>query len=167
MLTVRRLTGDDVEAYRDIRLEALEIVPHAFASTLAREQAFSRQDFMHRLESGCSLGAFEGQALVGVVGLVVAKGEKERHKGMLVGMYVRQSARGHGVGRMLIEGLVAAAAGVVEQVNLAVAHDNLGARRLYERCGFGAYGVERHALKSRDHYSDDVLMVRFLTQQES
>ena len=42
MLTVRRLTGDDVEAYRDIRLEALEIVPHAFASTLAREQAFRK-----------------------------------------------------------------------------------------------------------------------------
>ena len=43
MLTVRRLKGDDVEAYRAIRLEGLEFAPDAFASTLAREQAFSRE----------------------------------------------------------------------------------------------------------------------------
>ena len=57
MLSVRRLRAADVDAYRQIRLEALEIAPpEAFASTLAREQAFSRQDFIHRLENGCALG---------------------------------------------------------------------------------------------------------------
>ena len=162
MLTVRPLKGDDVEAYRAIRLEGLEIAPDAFASTLAREQAFSRENFSHRLQSGRTLGAFEGDALVGVVGLVVAAGEKERHKGTLVGMYVRQSTRGRGVGQALIAALLAMATGKVEQVNLAVAEDNIAARRLYERCGFSAYGLEKRSLKYRGRYFNDVLMVRFL-----
>jgi ribosomal protein S18 acetylase RimI-like enzyme len=163
MLTVRRLRGDDVEAYRAIRLEALEIAPpEAFASTLAREQAFSRENFIHRLESGCALGAFVGDALVGIVGLVVAAGEKERHKGTLVGMYVRESARGRGAGQALIEALLAVAIEEVEQVNLVVSASNVAARRLYERCGFGAYGLEKRSLKYRGQYFDDVLMVRFL-----
>lgn len=163
MLSVRRLGADDVDAYRAIRLEALEIAPpEAFASTLAREQAFSRQDFVQRLENGCALGAFAEGALLGIVGLVVAAGEKERHKGTLVGMYVRDSARGRGAGQALIEALLVEAAGKVEQVNLVVSERNLAARRLYERCGFTAYGLEKRSLKYRDQYFDDVLMVRFL-----
>jgi ribosomal protein S18 acetylase RimI-like enzyme len=163
MLSVRRLRADDVDAYRAIRLEALEVArPEAFASTLAREQAFSRQDFIHRLENGCALGAFAEDALVGIVGLVVAVGEKERHKGTLVGMYVRDSARGRGAGQALIEALLAVAAGDVEQVNLVVSESNVAARRLYERCGFTAYGLEKRSLKYRDQYFNDVLMVRFL-----
>lgn len=163
MLSVRRLRAADVDAYRQIRLEALEIAPpEAFASTLAREQAFSRQDFIHRLENGCALGAFAEDALVGIVGLVVAAGEKERHKGTLVGMYVRDSARGRGAGQALIQALLTVATGQVEQVNLVVSESNVAARRLYERCGFSAYGLEKRSLKYRDQYFDDLLMVRFL-----
>ena len=54
---------------------------------------FSRAKFVDRLESGHSLGVFEGDAL-GIVGLVVPAGEKDRHKGMLVGMFVRLPRRG-------------------------------------------------------------------------
>jgi len=162
MLTVRPLKGDDVEAYRAIRLEGLEFAPDAFASTLEREQTFSREDFGHRLQSGRTLGAFAGDALLGVVGLVVAAGEKERHKGTLVGMYVSRSARGGGVGQALIEALLAVAVGEVEQVNLVVTEDNVAARRLYERCGFSAYGLEQRSLKYRGRYFNEILMARFL-----
>ena len=162
MLTVRPLNGDDVEAYRAIRLEGLEFAPDAFASILEREQAFSREDFSHRLRSGRTLGAFAGDALLGVVGLVVAAGEKERHKGTLVGMYVSRSARGGGVGQALIEALLAAAVGEVEQVNLAVTEDNVAAQRLYERCGFSAYGLEQRSLRYRGRYFNEILMARFL-----
>jgi ribosomal protein S18 acetylase RimI-like enzyme len=77
-------------------------------------------------------------------------------------MYVRQSARGRGVGQALIEALLAVATGEVEQVNLAVAENNIAARKLYEHCGFNAYGLENRSLKYRERYFNDVLMVRFL-----
>ena len=159
MRTVRRLGEADVAAYREIRLEALARAPEAFGSTLAREQAFAPADFLDRLTRGVVLGAFEGTALDGIAGLVVAAGEKERHKGTLFGMYVRPDARGRGVGRALVEAVLAAAEGVVEQVLLAVVDGNGGARRLYERCGFTTYGVEPRALKFEGRYFDEVLMV--------
>ena len=77
-------------------------------------------------------------------------------------MYVRQSARGRGVGQALIEALLAVATGEVEQVNLAVAENNIAARKLYERCGFDTYGLEKRSLKYCERYFNDVLMVRFL-----
>jgi GNAT superfamily N-acetyltransferase len=159
MLTVRRLGEEDVEAYRAIRLEALERAPEAFGSTLAREQAFSRADFLARLTGGTVFGAFEGLALAGIAGLVLETREKQRHKGTLFGMYVRPGVRGHGVGRALVEAVLTAADGVVEQVLLAVVEGNAGARQLYESCGFSAYGVEPRALKFGGQYFDEVLMV--------
>ena len=160
MPAVRRLGEADVEDYRTIRLEALELAPEAFGSTLAREQAFSRADFLARLTGGLVFGAFEGEALAGIAGLVVEAGAKERHKGTLFGMYVRPGARGRGVGLALVEAVLAAAEGLVEQVLLAVVADNAAARLLYERCGFSAYGVEPRALKFNGRYFDEVLMVR-------
>ena len=159
MLTVRRLGEVDVDDYRAIRLEALERAPEAFGSTLAREQAFSQPQFVARLTGGLVFGAFEGETLAGIAGLVIEAGEKQRHKGTLFGMYVRPGARGRGVGRALVEAVLAAAEGVVEQVLLAVVEGNAEARRLYERCGFSAYGVEPRALKFRGRYFDEVLMV--------
>jgi len=159
MRRVRRLGEADVEEYRAIRLEALAHAPEAFGSTLAREQAFARADFLARLTGGTVFGAFEAAALAGIAGLVVATGEKERHKGTLFGMYVRPGARGHGVGRALVDAVLAAADGVVEQVLLAVVDGNSGARRLYERCGFTVYGIEPRALKFQGRYFDEVLML--------
>jgi RimJ/RimL family protein N-acetyltransferase len=51
---------------------------------------------------------------------------------------------------------------LVEQVNLAVVDDNMSARRLYKRCGFSAYALDKRALKYGGQYFNDVLMVRAL-----
>ena len=162
MVTVRPLDASDADAYRAIRLEALTLAPEAFGSTLAREQGFSRAEFAARLAGGRMLGAFAGAALAGVAGLLVEEREKERHKGTLVGMYVRPDMRGRGIGRLLVDAVLAAAAGEVEQVRLAVVAGNAAARALYERCGFAAYGLERRALKAGGVYYDELLMARFL-----
>lgn len=48
-MVVRVLTPDDVEAYRTIRLEALQADPGAFGSTYEREAEFDTQDWLDRL----------------------------------------------------------------------------------------------------------------------
>jgi len=89
---------------------------------------------------------------------------KERHKGLLWGMYVDPDARRFRIGAALVQSVLDHAAGEVEQVRLAVSQGNAAAIGLYERLGFIAYGVEPRALKGPGGYSDDLWMVRFLDE---
>jgi L-amino acid N-acyltransferase YncA len=109
------------------------------------------------------LGAFVGSRIVGMAGLVVGKGPKELHKGLLVGMYVRPQARAKGVGCQLAEGLIDVARQRVELLHLTVDRENEPTRRLYARLGFVEYGIEKKALKQDGRYYDEVLMAKDLT----
>ncbi len=162
MPTTRQLTLADLAEYRALRLEALEQTPEAFGSTLAREQAFTDADFAARLTGGVTIGAFRDNTLGGIASFYAEPGEKDRHKGRLVGMYVRPDLRGTGASRALVEAVLAHAVNHVEQVHLDVVSTNRAARRLYETCGFTAYGTEPRSLKQAGRYFDSVMMVRFL-----
>jgi ribosomal protein S18 acetylase RimI-like enzyme len=111
------------------------------------------------------LGAFRNAQLVAVAAFAVQQGEKQAHKGLLWGMYVRPAARKIGVGRRLVEAICDLARQQVELIQLAVVRDNEQARRLYARRGFLEYGVEKSALKQGDCYCDEVLMAKGLTGQ--
>jgi len=161
-ITIRRLRAADAEVYRAIRLEALEREPQAFGSTLEREAGHPIEWFSDRLERGHVMGAFDGGGLLGTAGFFSLDGPKDRHKGVLVGMYVRPDARGRGVGTALVQEILDLAGGLVEQVQLTVVTSNAAARRLYSRLGFEEWGVEPRALKHAGAYFDEVWMVKFL-----
>jgi ribosomal protein S18 acetylase RimI-like enzyme len=155
---LRRLTPEDAALYREIRLEALADSPDAFASTLESERDRPLESFAARLADADVVGAFDGPRLAGVAGFYVQAGPKHAHKGMLWGMYVRPAYRGAGIGRVLVEAVIAHARQHVELLQLFVVSDNAAARRLYTSLGFVEYGVEQHATKYRGQYHDDVLM---------
>ena len=155
---LRPLTPEDAAIYRDIRLEALTDSPDAFASTLESERDRPVESFAARLRDAHVVGAFEGPRLAGVAGFYVQAGPKHAHKGMLWGMYVRPASRGTGIGRVLVEAIIAHARQRVELLQLFVVSDNAAARRLYTSLGFVEYGLERHATKYQGQYHDDVLM---------
>ena len=122
--------------------------------------------FADRIGGSNVFGAFHDSKLVGIAGLLIGKGQKEAHKGRLVGMYVRPSARKVGVGRRLVETIIEFARQRVELIQLAVVSDNEPARRVYERLGFVEYGLEKKALKQGGHYYDDVLMAKDLKPED-
>ncbi|WP_338827498.1 GNAT family protein [Bradyrhizobium sp. 27S5] len=162
-IEIRRLLPEDAALYRDIRLEALRLSPEAFGSAYETESAHPVGWFAERLERGAViLGAFRGGELAGIVGFVVAEGPKRRHKGELVGMYVRSAARRTGVGGLLIDAALDLAAETVELVLIGVVKGNEQAHRLYRSAGFVEYGIERRALKIDGRYYDDILMAKDL-----
>jgi ribosomal protein S18 acetylase RimI-like enzyme len=159
---IRRLVSADAALYRDIRLEGLRCSPEAFGSTFEAENAQPLTFFSERLGGSAAFGAFYGSELVGIARLLIHEGQKEAHKGLLVGMYVRPSARNAGVARRLVETIVEFARQRVELVQLSVVSENDQARRLYERLGFLEYGIEKKALKQDGRYYDEVLMAKDL-----
>jgi ribosomal protein S18 acetylase RimI-like enzyme len=157
-IEIRRLTSADATAYRDIRLAGLRESPEAFGSTFVRESTQPLAWFCDRLNNSAVFGAFQSTALLGVAGLAIRQGEKERHKGLLWGMYVRPDARKAGVGRQLVEAVIDHARAHVEVIQLSVVSDNKPARRLYAGLGFVEYGLEKDSLKQNGRYYDEILM---------
>jgi ribosomal protein S18 acetylase RimI-like enzyme len=161
-IQIRRLVPADATWYRDIRLEGLRRSPEAFGSTFEAEDTRPLAFFSERLGGSAAFGAFHGSELVGIAGLLIREGQKEAHKGLLVGRYVRPSARNAGVGRRLVETIIEFARQRVELIHLSVVRDNEQARRLYERLGSLEYRLELRALKQDGRYYDEVLMAKDL-----
>ena len=104
-------------------------------------------------------GAFVDGRLAGSAGFVQPERTKKRHKGVLWGVYVQAAVRGQGLGRALVEHVIAHAKERVEQLHATVSTTNLAARQLYRELGFQIYGLEPRGLKVGDRYFDQELLV--------
>ena len=163
---IRLLTPTDAALYRTIRLEALAAYPEAFASTFARERERPLAWFEERLATSDVFGAFIDDEIVGVAGFRRQDGPQTMHKANLWGMYVRQSVGRSGVGRSLVDTVIAHAAKRVEKLQLSVMSKNEAALRLYKAAGFVEYGREVKALKQNGRYFDEVLMELFVDARD-
>lgn len=163
---VRRLTAEDAEAYRDLRLEGLSRHPEAFGSAYEEDARKSLAEWQERLATSAVFGGFQAESLVGTAGLFRQGAEKTRHKALLVGVYVQEQARGSGLARALVEAVIEEARGQVEQLLTSVGASNAPARRLYEALGFRAWGVQPRSLKVGERYVDEVEMVLFLEEPQ-
>lgn len=161
-IQIRLLTPADAACYRAVRLAGLKDTPEAFGSTFEAEIGKPLAWFFDRLTASQIFGAFGDHEILGVTGFAVRNGEKEAHKGLLWGMYVRPAARGTGVARRLVEAVIDFARPRVELIQLSVVMGNEPARRLYARLGFVEYGIERNSLKYGGRYYDEILMAKQL-----
>ncbi len=164
-MTPRRLTPTHAAAYRALMLEAYELHPDAFTSSVAERAALPLAWWESRLKAGTNptelvFGVFIEERLLGVAGLSFDTREKARHKANLFGMYVPANARTNGLGTALVLAVLAAAKARqgVKVVQLTVTHGNLAAQALYEKCGFVQFGLEPYAVRVGDDYVAKVHM---------
>jgi ribosomal protein S18 acetylase RimI-like enzyme len=130
-IEVRRLTTEDAEAYHALRIEGFARHPLVFRYSPGEEAALSTERVRARLASEHVVGAWVDGALAGIGGWSRFAGDKLRHKGLLWGMYVREEARGLGLGDRIVQALVDDARRHVELLLLTVVADNARAIRLY------------------------------------
>jgi ribosomal protein S18 acetylase RimI-like enzyme len=158
---VRPLGVADAESYRRVRLESLRLHPEAFGADYDDEAKQDPAQFAERLTlSGFTrFGGFVDRDLVGLAGLQIRSGAKERHKAYLFSMYVDAAHRRSGLAEQLVEAVISGARGAgAVLLHLSVTVGNASAQRLYRRMGFTAYGVERRSLLVDGRYLDEELM---------
>lgn len=162
MYAIRPLGPDDAEAYRRIRLDALRLYPEAFGAAYEDEAQLDLAEIAERLTTPglTRFGGFAQAELVGLVGLQIPAGAKERHKAHLFSMYVDASHRRGRLAQQLVEAVIAGAREAKAiLLQLSVTVGNAPAQRLYRRMGFTVYGVERRAYLVDGCFYDSELMV--------
>ncbi|MEM5457641.1 GNAT family protein [Paraburkholderia phytofirmans] len=169
---VRQLGPNDRDDYFQLRLRGLKAHPDSFGQSY--EEALAKGASQHEAmlkdsraaEGDFLLGAYAsaGTPLIGVVGLIRNPSDKQRHKAAVIGMYVAPEAAGRGVGRALLNELLARASRVegLRQIQLLVGSRNEAARKLYESFGFRKYGCEVGALNVGGVFHDADLMALFI-----
>jgi len=160
---IRRLSPDHASAFQALRLAGLLDMPAAFGTNHAEEKDLPLAAFAERLaprEDAAVFGAFEGEALVGIVGLRRDTAINYFHKGLLWGMYVAPAARGQGLARQLAQAALEFARGVpgLAKVNLQVDAANVQAIALYESLGFVVYSREADGMRVREQRRDELQM---------
>ena len=137
-MEIRRVSAEDWEELRAVRLLALADAPDAFETRY--EDAVQRSadwwiDWAARSAEGdrqAMFLAWDGNTPVGIIGVYV----EEQHC-WLISMWTDPSMRAHGIGASLVQaGVEFARAARHIDIFLTVRFDNEPARRLYERCGF-------------------------------
>nr|WP_298096744.1 GNAT family N-acetyltransferase [uncultured Shinella sp.] len=158
---IRRLTGDDAEAFRAIRLEALTEAPAAFASTAADFETLSGEALRSVLTNLALFAAFRDGTPVGLMGVTRHAASKMAHRGILVMVYLREGERGTGLaGALLAAANDHARAAGLRQLELAVSVENAAAVAFYRREGFTEVGRIPAGLLHDGHEIDEMLMMR-------
>ncbi len=138
---MRRIRPDEGAALRDVRLRALGTDPAVFGSTWEREAELTDGEWADRAldsargdERATFVAEVDGR-LMGLVGGYRAEpGASTIH---VISMWTDPEVRGRGIGRALIEAVVAHARITgAERVDLRVMRTNSSARALYEAAGF-------------------------------
>lgn len=131
--------------YRDLRLRALAEAPDAFGSTHARESERSDEDWAARLARAATaanecplLAEVDGEPMGLAWGRIDDLHPETAH---LYQVWVAPERRGAGVGRALLDAIIAWARSANAQVlSLAVTRGNSPAMRMYLLAGFVSAG---------------------------
>lgn len=160
-IEIARLGPQDVDIWRELRLEALAFYPENFLTTHAEERVRSDADRAKMLSDRQVFAARVDAAPAGTAALDPETAPATAHRAALNAFYVRKAFQGAGVAQALLDHVISEATGQgFVQLELIVAADNPRAIRFYERNGFERWGLLPRSVRLPDRYQDDLFMRR-------
>jgi L-amino acid N-acyltransferase YncA len=155
-LTVQAMHPDDWPAVRAIYAEGIATGDATFESEPPGWETWDAAHLQEHRLVACRDGAVIGWvAAVPVSGRCVYRGVVEHS------VYVAASARGQGVGRMLLEEFIASTeAGGVWTIQTGIFPENTVSLSLHERCGFRRVGIRERIGEREGRWRDVVLLER-------
>jgi ribosomal protein S18 acetylase RimI-like enzyme len=150
MITIVRIDRGNALIFREARLRALQESPDAFSASYAREALLTESDWFTRIDRlngklGIGFLAMDENTACGIVAGLLD--QEDTGQADLISMWVAPDCRRRGIGRKLVDAVLAwATARAVRVVCLMVTCDNEAAIRLYQSVGFALTGtVKAHA----------------------
>ena len=102
----RRLTSNDLDAYFEIRLRALQNSPSAFLVSHAEQVKEGRDFFAKTLDdqgdNAVIFGALVDRKVIATLGIFREQRQKIAHKSVIWGMYVEEEFRGRKYSQLLL-----------------------------------------------------------------
>ncbi|MGA9672731.1 MAG: GNAT family N-acetyltransferase [Terracidiphilus sp.] len=163
MITIQPIGPWNTETYKAVRLRALLDTPSAFGSTYARESQFTDAEWMKRVnnangEKGIGYLAMDGSIACGIAGGLLD--QEDATQASLVSMWTAPSHQQQGVGRLLVDAVIAwAQSRGVRRLLLMVVCTNEPAILFYKRLGFALTG-------RTEPYPNDPTLVEFEMSRE-
>lgn len=166
-IEIVQLTPDDWQAYRAIRLEALQTEPQAFGSTHATNLQHPESFWRGRLEESAAgekswlLFARRGDQLVGMIGAYASDDPAVVN---IISMYVQPAHRRQGISKQLMNALLDMLRqhGQFERARLTVNPHQTAALKLYESVGFVMVGIERAQMGDGKYYDERIMETRLM-----
>lgn len=165
---IRQLGPEDIQVFRQIRLEALRSEPAAFASSAADWEALPDAEWTRRLTANAVFVDFYEGKPVAMMGLMRQGASKMTHRATVIMVYVRRDRRGGGHAKALLDAVVAHARSAgVWLLELALSAENPAALRFYLREGFREVGRVDGGIIHEGREIDDILMMRRIDHDAS
>lgn len=146
LVEIREVRPTEWRSLKRLRLRALETDPDAFGSTFAEERAKPDTAWQEWAADGWGLGAqatliaLDSDRWLGM-GVCITS-ETEPRSATVYAMWVEPTARRQGVGKKLLQALIAwASSKKADELLLTVTVGNTAAMNLYEGAGFGSMGT--------------------------
>ncbi len=158
--TIEILTVDNWKILKDLWLPALESDSIAYGSSYEENVDLNEDAWRKKFEAGPKYIARVGGNPVGLIGVHYEKTKKTEHVAHVVGFYVDPFYRGQGVGRKILERVLAdlQAHPKISKVELGVNVLQTNAVALYKSFGFVEEGVLHNATKIGNTYYDHAQM---------
>ncbi len=170
-MEIRKLTADDADAFRELRVEMCAAHPEAFGQTPEEVAATTEEKYLEWMSPSDTfpekfvLAAFENNRLIATVAFRREDSIKERHRGWIWSVYVRPDGRGKGISKRLMQIVIDESRKMagLEMLTLTVAVTQTSARTLYTALGFFTTGLNLHGYKLPDgRYIDHEEMTLWL-----
>lgn len=159
---MRKLNPQDLQAFKQIRLEALQTNPESFGSNFAREMAYEDSKFLQLMVSDDSryiLGMFDDDALVSTMGVFSPNGSPADVVAIW-GVYTMPEFRGQKISKQILLRVIEDAKSnpALNKIQLGVTDASVAAQALYKSAGFETYAVEADAIVHGELSMCEILM---------
>ena len=155
------LTPEKWQVLKDLWLRALAEDPTPFGSSYEEESVLSDDEWKKKFDASDKYVARVGDAYVGLVGVTYNKKVRQEHSVDINGFYVLPEFQGKGIGRKLLERVIAdmhAKPGII-RLRIFVDVERKNAIKLYSDLGFVETGISPKAIFDGTVYHDHAQMV--------